>query len=159
MGGLGISNGSYWHLNNQNPAALVYNRFTVFEMGLSADVRQIINITSKDINGNGNINHIGFEPSKNVHEVAKNNGINSVNIFFDSDSAEEIRNKHGRADIFVAANVMCHIPEIISVVKGIDKILKDEGIVIFEDPYLGDVIKKTSFDQIYDEHTLSLIHI
>ena len=60
MGGLGISNGSYWHLNNQNPAALVYNRFTVFEMGLSADVRQIINSTSKDINGNGNINHIGF---------------------------------------------------------------------------------------------------
>ena len=23
MGGVGISNGSYWHLNNQNPAALV----------------------------------------------------------------------------------------------------------------------------------------
>ena len=60
MGGLGISNGSYWHLNNQNPAALTSNRFTIFEMGISSDVRQIINETSKDINGNGNINYIGF---------------------------------------------------------------------------------------------------
>jgi methylation protein EvaC len=26
-------------------------------------------------------------------------------------------------------------------------------VVLFEDPYLGDVIEKTSYDQIYDEHT------
>ena len=60
MGGVGISNGSYWHLNNQNPAALVYNRFTTFEMGIASDVRQLVNNQSKDISGNGNINYIGF---------------------------------------------------------------------------------------------------
>ncbi|MFL3001337.1 MAG: hypothetical protein ACJZ0Y_04115 [Cytophagales bacterium] len=60
MGGVGISNGSYWHLNNQNPAALVYNRFTTFEMGIASDVRQIVNSSTKDITGNGNINYIGF---------------------------------------------------------------------------------------------------
>lgn len=60
MGGLGISNGSYWHLNNQNPAALVFNRFTTFEMGVSSDLRQIVNNESKDIVGNGNINYLGF---------------------------------------------------------------------------------------------------
>ena len=60
MGGVGISNGSVWHLNNQNPAALVYNRFTTFEMGIASDVRQLVNNQSKDISGNGNINYIGF---------------------------------------------------------------------------------------------------
>ena len=60
MGGVGISNGSYWHLNNQNPAALVFNRFTTFEMGVSSDLRQIVNNESKDIVGNGNINYLGF---------------------------------------------------------------------------------------------------
>ena len=60
MGGLGISNGSYWHLNNQNPAALVYNRFTTFEMGVASDIRQIVNNQSKDVVGNGNINYLGF---------------------------------------------------------------------------------------------------
>ncbi len=60
MGGVGISNGSYWHLNNQNPAALVYNRFTTFEMGIASDVRQLINNRTKDVSGNGNINYFGF---------------------------------------------------------------------------------------------------
>ena len=36
MGGVGISNGSVWHLNNQNPAALTSNIFTTFEMGASS---------------------------------------------------------------------------------------------------------------------------
>ena len=60
MGGLGISNGSYWHLNSQNPAALVYNGFTNFEMGIRSDIRQIVNDISKDVTGNGNINYMGF---------------------------------------------------------------------------------------------------
>ena len=57
-----------------------------------------------------------------------------------------------QADAFLAANVMCHIPDIDSVVKGIRKLLKPTGVVMFEDPYLGDVISKTSYDQLYDEH-------
>ena len=32
------------------------------------------------------------------------------------------------------------------------RLLKDDGVFIFEDPYLGDMIEKTSYDQIYDEH-------
>ena len=30
--------------------------------------------------------------------------------------------------------------------------LSDKGIFVFEDPYIGDVIRKNSYDQIYDEH-------
>ena len=47
---------------------------------------------------------------------------------------------------------MCHIPDLRDVAKGVDTLLKDDGVFIFEDPYLGDVLEKTSYDQIYDEH-------
>jgi methylation protein EvaC len=47
---------------------------------------------------------------------------------------------------------MCHIPDITGVVKGIKKLLKPTGVVMFEDPYLGEIIDKVSYDQIYDEH-------
>jgi methylation protein EvaC len=47
---------------------------------------------------------------------------------------------------------MCHIPYLHSVVAGICILLKPDGVVIFEDPYLGDIIEKTAYDQIYDEH-------
>ena len=37
-------------------------------------------------------------------------------------------------------------------IKGIDFLLGPKGFFIFEEPYLGSMFKKTSYDQIYDEH-------
>lgn len=99
-----------------------------------------------------NIRHLGIEPSENVAEIAKKNGINTISKFFNKEVAEEIIKENGKADAFLAANVMCHIPYIHSVVEGIKTLLKPDGIAMFEDPYLGDVIEKISYDQIYDEH-------
>jgi methylation protein EvaC len=47
---------------------------------------------------------------------------------------------------------MCHIPDLPSVAAGARYLLKPDGVFMFEDPYLGDMIAKTSYDQIYDEH-------
>ena len=98
------------------------------------------------------VRHLGIEPSKNVAEVARGKGINTISEFFDADLARTIVAKEGQADAFLAANVMCHIPYFHSIIEGIKVLLKPDGIVAFEDPYLGDVIEKTSYDQIYDEH-------
>ncbi|HOI72921.1 MAG TPA: class I SAM-dependent methyltransferase [Syntrophales bacterium] len=98
------------------------------------------------------IRHLGIEPSANVAEVARQKGIETVSEFFDETLARQIVSEHGQADAFLAANVMCHIPYLHSVIEGIKVLLKPEGIVMFEDPYLGDVIENTSYDQIYDEH-------
>ncbi|MDD5131486.1 MAG: class I SAM-dependent methyltransferase [bacterium] len=98
------------------------------------------------------IRHLGIEPSANVAQVAIDKGINTVSKFFDEALAREIVKQYGQADAFLAANVMCHIPYMHSVVEGIRILLKPAGVVMFEDPYLGDVIEKTSYDQIYDEH-------
>jgi methylation protein EvaC len=99
------------------------------------------------------IRHMGIEPSKNVAQVANDKGINTVTEFFGADLARRIVAENGQADAFLAANVMCHIPYIHSIVEGIAILLKPGGVVMFEDPYLGDVIENTSYDQIYDEHT------
>lgn len=99
-----------------------------------------------------NIDHLGIEPSRNVAAIANQNGVKTISEFFDANVAKKIVDKHGQADAFLAANVMCHIPDIKSVVKGIAALLKPTGVAMFEDPYLGDVVEKTSYDQIYDEH-------
>jgi len=96
--------------------------------------------------------HLGIEPSANVAKVAREKGITTICEFFDQQLAERIVEQHGQADAFLAANVMCHIPTLHTVAKGIRRLLKPEGVLIFEDPYLGDIIEKTSYDQIYDEH-------
>lgn len=99
-----------------------------------------------------NIRHLGIEPSLNVASEANKQGVRTRSEFFSEQLAEDIVRAEGQADAFLAANVMCHIPDIVGVVKGIKKLLKPTGVVMFEDPYLGDVIAKTSYDQLYDEH-------
>ena len=99
------------------------------------------------------IRHLGIEPSANVAKVAQEKGINTIVEFFDEKLAKKIVDENGQADAFIAANVMCHIPYFHSIVEGISILVKKSGIVIFEEPYVGDVIEKTTYDQIYDEHT------
>lgn len=98
------------------------------------------------------IRHLGIEPSANVAQVALDKGIQTITRFFDEEVAREIIAEHGQADAFLGANVMCHIPYLHSVAAGIKLLLKPKGVLLFEDPYLGDIIEKTSYDQIYDEH-------
>lgn len=98
------------------------------------------------------IRHLGIEPSANVAQAARDKGINTICKFFDEECAREIVSEYGQADAFMGANVMCHIPYLHSVIKGIKILLKPKGVVMFEDPYLGDVIENTTYDQIYDEH-------
>lgn len=98
------------------------------------------------------VKHLGVEPSANVAEVAKKKGLNTWNSFFDCETAEKIKTEYGQADIITGTNVMCHIPYIHSVFKGVEILLKPSGVLIFEDPYIGDIVKRVSYDQIYDEH-------
>ena len=98
------------------------------------------------------IRHLGVEPSANVADVAIKSGINTEVAFFNNDFANKIKEKNGKADVILAANVMCHIPDLIEIGKASKTLLKEDGVLIFEDPYLGDMINKVSYDQIYDEH-------
>jgi methylation protein EvaC len=98
------------------------------------------------------VRHLGIEPSANVAEVARGKGITTISEFFNEELAQRIVAEDGQADAFLGANVMCHIPYLHSVAAGIRILLKPRGVLMFEDPYLGDIVQKTSFDQIYDEH-------
>ncbi len=96
--------------------------------------------------------HLGIEPSANVAEEARRHGVQSLVAFFSGATGRAVRAEHGPASAVLAANVMCHIPDLHSVAEGVDALLAPDGVFVFEDPYLGAMVEKTSYDQIYDEH-------
>jgi SAM-dependent methyltransferase len=55
-------------------------------------------------------------------------------------------------DLIVANNVFAHIDDLQSVFRGIDKLLKPDGTLIFEVQYLVDLVESGSFDMLYHEH-------
>ena len=98
------------------------------------------------------VRHLGVEPSGGVAEVARGKGVRVNTEFFEEATATAIAAADGPADVVYAANTMCHIPYVESIFAGLDALLGPDGVFVFEDPYLGDIDARTSFDQIYDEH-------
>ena len=94
----------------------------------------------------------GFEPSKSVHDIAKKGGIQSINKFFNQKNISQLKKNYNNFDLIVGSNVFCHIPDQVGLMKTIDKLLSKNGTIILEEPYLGSMYKKVSYDQIYDEH-------
>ena len=99
-----------------------------------------------------NIEYIGFEPSANVANIAKKRGINTLNNFFNLEALDLVKDYKKNTSVIFAANVICHVPNLINLIKSVDQLLTSDGVFIFEEPYLGSMFKKTSYDQIYDEH-------
>ena len=95
---------------------------------------------------------IGIEPSANVANLSRKKGINTKNCFFDYKNVKKMKKIHKKTDLICAANAICHIPNIIDLIKSVDCLLDKKGLFIFEEPYLGAMYEKTSYDQIYDEH-------
>ena len=95
---------------------------------------------------------LGIEPAANVAHVAHEKGIPTRVEFFGLESAQRLRTEGLMADVIHAHNVLAHIADIHGFVEGMKLILKDDGVIIIEVPYLGELIEKCAFDTIYHEH-------
>lgn len=98
------------------------------------------------------IEYIGFEPSKNVAKMAEQNNIKTINSFFNSENVHELKTFINNTDVICASNVICHVPDLKNLILAVDKLLSKKGLFIFEEPYMGSMFNKVSYDQIYDEH-------
>ena len=100
-----------------------------------------------------NIPVLGIDPAKGPVQVALDNGIRSICDFFGSDLARKIREQEGKgANLFLANNVLAHVPDLNGFVEGISLILADDGIAVIEVPYVVDLIEHGEFDTIYHQH-------
>ena len=99
-----------------------------------------------------NFEHCGFEPSKNVANASKNKGLNVIVDFFNYKNATNLKKFKYGTDLICGANVISHIPNLNDLIISIDALLSKKGVFVFEEPYLGSMLKKISYDQIYDAH-------
>src|SRR3989344_2888473 len=95
---------------------------------------------------------LGIEPSMNVAEVAQKQGIETITEFFSENLARKIANQNGKFKAIFSANVTLNIIDLHDLMRGLNALLDDNGVFITEDPYILDILEKTSYDQIYDEH-------
>jgi SAM-dependent methyltransferase len=80
------------------------------------------------------IRHLGVDPSKNVVEIARTKGVNCLDVFFGKQTAFQILEDYGSADIIFGANVICHLPNLEDFVQGLKTLLSKGGKFVFEEP-------------------------
>jgi len=100
---------------------------------------------------NSGLRVLGVEPS-NIADIAKENGIQTVNDFFNEEVAKQILDENGQAKIITITNAFAHIKDLDSLMNGIKILLKEDGVFVSESQYLVDILEKLEYDTIYHEH-------
>ena len=96
---------------------------------------------------------LGIEPAKNIAKVAiESKQIPTISEFFDRNLALKLKEDKKQADIVIGNNVLAHVADLNSFVEGVAILLKDNGVGVFEFPYVRDMIENGEFDTIYHEH-------
>ncbi|MBX6314445.1 MAG: class I SAM-dependent methyltransferase [Isosphaeraceae bacterium] len=117
----------------------------------------IIEIGSNDGTGLASIQRrdvrvLGVDPARNISVMAAARGVPTISEFFTETLAREIARVAGRAHLVVACNVLGHIDDLDDVCRGIRTLLAPDGALVFEVPYLGELLDRAEYDTIYHEH-------
>ncbi len=97
-------------------------------------------------------NTICVEPCSNLANITKKRGYFTYAKYWNYSLSKTIKKKFNNIDVIYAANTLTHIANLNDVFKSISNILSKNGVLIIEDPSLLECIKKTSYDQFYNEH-------
>lgn len=100
----------------------------------------------------GGIPCLGIEPTDSTATAAELINIPVLREFFGLALAERLANENKQADLILGNNVYAHVPDINDFTAGLEKILKQEGVVTLEFPHLLSLIEGSQFDTVYHEH-------
>lgn len=95
---------------------------------------------------------LGIEPAQNIARIAEQRGIPTICDFFSAELSERLYATGRQADVIHANNVLAHVADLNGFMRGISRLLKDDGIVVVEVPYVKEMIDNCEFDTIYHEH-------
>lgn len=94
----------------------------------------------------------GIDPAPAPAQRAIDAGIPTLVTFFGKQLAEELSSEGKQARVFLANNVLAHVPDLNGFVAGIATVLREDGVAVIECPYLVDLIDHGEFDTIYHQH-------
>ena len=95
---------------------------------------------------------LGIDPAANLAPVAREKGIEVITDFFNAETAQQLQREGREAAVITLTNSFPHIPDLSGLCRGFDTVLSDDGVIVLEAHYLGDLVDMLAFDTIYHEH-------
>jgi hypothetical protein len=96
---------------------------------------------------------LGVDPAKNIARIANKKNLKTLPKFFDFKVSNEIKKKYFKnSDLVFARNVIPHVKNIHSVIKGMSNLCGENSIAAIEFHYGKEIQKDLQYDSIYHEH-------
>lgn len=93
----------------------------------------------------------GIEPT-NAYRDARKKGHKVFNNYFDRKLSKNLKKKLEKIDVITFTNVFAHIENFKELIGSLKDIISKETLLVIENHYLKEVIKKNQFDTFYHEH-------
>ena len=93
----------------------------------------------------------GIEPT-NAYLEAKKKGHKVYNKYFNLNLSKILKKRLKKIDIITFTNVFAHIENFKDLIASLKKLISKETLIVIENHYLKEVIKKNQFDTFYHEH-------
>ena len=126
----------------------------------SSDASSVLEIASNDGTflkkfSESGLNVLGVDPAQNIAATATQQGIPTIPEFFNLELAKNLE-QDGKRDIIFARNVLPHVKEILSMIQGIQLLLRDGGLGVIEFHDAGLILEELHYDSVYHEHLFLL---
>ena len=99
-----------------------------------------------------NIPVLGVDPAVGPVAAARKKNIEVINEFFTEELAERLTKENRFADVIIANNVLAHVPDPNKLIRGTSTLLKEDGLITVEVPWVGALLRSCAFDTIYHQH-------
>lgn len=96
-------------------------------------------------------NVLNVDPATNLTDISFKEGIRSINSFWSLEVAKWIV-QYDKADVITATNVFAHVDNIKEFIEAAKMVLKPDGVLVIECPYVIDHVEKMEYTQVYFEH-------
>ena len=115
----------------------------------------IIDIGSNDgnllSNFKGKHRVLGITPEK-IGKLAIKKGIPTIIDYYNKKVVKNVLKKFGQAKIITATNVFAHIEDFEELIRSLKILIGPKTLLVIENHYFGEVLKKNQFDTFYHEH-------
>lgn len=129
------------------------NKYNLNEKSYHIDIAGNDGALLKEFKDEIGLRVLNVDPAENLAPIAIKKGVTTYTGFFSNELAGELyEHGFGDADLITATNVFAHVDDVVGFMNGAKGLLKKNGVLVLEFPYLIDFIENMEFDTIYFEH-------
>jgi C-methyltransferase C-terminal domain/Putative zinc binding domain/Methyltransferase domain len=98
------------------------------------------------------VKFLGVDPSGDPVRIAREQGIETLQAFFNEATAGRVAEDYGKARAITACGVFGHIADLAGVMKGVKRLLSKRGVFATDSQYWLDTMQRLHYDNMFHQH-------